>query len=172
MPTPRPFEAFRVKNIFVGNLGSGDSDESVRALFESHGTVNRVHVVTDRDTGQTLGFGFVEMPNERERQEAIAAVDATRLLGRTLHVNQARPRDDRWGETKLNGIALSVCGPIMRVAIRGCDDAAQFVFRGGQWFAEDGLPAKITFLSPFSDDGLDTLLDASLSPSKIAEMVD
>jgi hypothetical protein len=73
---------------------------------------------------------------------------------------------------KLQGIVLSVCGPIMRVAIRGCDDASQFIFRDSLWLAEDGFPVKITFLSPFSDDGLDTWLDADLSPSVAAARVD
>jgi RNA recognition motif-containing protein len=86
-----------VKSIFVGNLGFGASEESVRALFETYGTVGRVNIVTDRDTGQPRGFGFVEMANDREAEKAIAAVNGTDFEGRTLTVNEARPKADRPG---------------------------------------------------------------------------
>jgi RNA recognition motif-containing protein len=65
-----------LKNIFVGNLSFGASEESVRALFETHGTVGRVNIVTDRDSGQPRGFGFVEMANDAEGLKAIAAINA------------------------------------------------------------------------------------------------
>jgi cold-inducible RNA-binding protein len=84
-----------VKNIYVGNLSFGASEESVRALFEIHGTVNRVNIVTDRDSGQPRGFGFVEMANDAEGNKAIAAVNGMDLDGRTLSVNEARPKADR-----------------------------------------------------------------------------
>ena len=84
-----------MKNIYVGNLSFGASEESVRALFETHGTVDRVNIVTDRDTGQPRGFGFVEMPNDGEGAKAIAAVNGTGLDGRTLNVNEARPKTER-----------------------------------------------------------------------------
>ena len=84
-----------MKNIFVGNLGFSASEESVRALFETHGTVGRVNIVTDRDTGQPRGFGFVEMANDGEAEKAIAAVNGTEFEGRTLNVNEARPKTDR-----------------------------------------------------------------------------
>lgn len=86
-----------MKNIYVGNLSFGASEESVRALFETHGTVGRVNIVTDRDTGQPRGFGFVEMTNDAEGDRAIAAVNGTDLDGRTLNVNEARPKTDRPG---------------------------------------------------------------------------
>jgi RNA recognition motif-containing protein len=86
-----------VKSIYVGNLGFGASEESIRALFEPHGTVTRVNIVTDRDTGQPRGFGFVEMPNAGEAEKAIAAINGTDLEGRTLDVKEARPRADRSG---------------------------------------------------------------------------
>jgi len=84
-----------VKNIFVGNLSFGASEESVRTLFETHGTVNRVNICTDRDSGQPRGFGFVEMANDGEGEKAIAAINGSDLNGRSLTVNEARPKADR-----------------------------------------------------------------------------
>src|ERR1019366_7017910 len=84
-----------MKNIYVGNLSFGASEDSVRALFETHGTVDRVNICTDRDTGQARGFGFVEMSNDGEGEKAIAAVNGVDLGGRTLNVNEARPKTDR-----------------------------------------------------------------------------
>ena len=86
-----------MKNIYVGNLSFEASEESVRALFETHGTVDRVNIVTDRDTGQPRGFGFVEMANDGEGEKAIAAVNGTELGGRALNVNEARPKAERSG---------------------------------------------------------------------------
>lgn len=86
-----------MKNIYVGNLGFGASEESVRALFATHGTVGRVNLVTDRDTGQPRGFGFVEMANDGEAEKAIAALNGKDFEGRTLNVNEARPKTDRSG---------------------------------------------------------------------------
>jgi len=160
-----------MQNVFVGNLSFGASEESVRALFQSHGAVGRVNIVTDQTTGQPLRFGFVEMPNDGEREAAISAVNDTNLDGYTLHVNQACPREDRWTGTKSDGVVLSVCGPIMRVAVRDCNDAAEFTFRSGQWFAENGLPVTITFRSPFGDNGLDTYLEVTSSPARTAVWV-
>jgi cold-inducible RNA-binding protein len=84
-----------VKNIYVGNLSFDATEESVRALFEAYGTVGRVNIVTDRDTGQPRGFGFVEMANDGEGEKAIAAVNGTELGGRALNVNEARPKAER-----------------------------------------------------------------------------
>jgi cold-inducible RNA-binding protein len=84
-----------VKNIYVGNLSFEATEESVRALFEAYGTVGRVNIVTDRDTGQPRGFGFVEMANDGEGEKAIAAVNGTELGGRALNVNEARPKAER-----------------------------------------------------------------------------
>jgi len=84
-----------VKNIYVGNLSFAASEDSVRALFEAYGAVGRVNIVTDRDTGQPRGFGFVEMPNDAEGEKAIAAVNGQDLDGRTLNVNEARPKTER-----------------------------------------------------------------------------
>jgi|SRR5450432_391563 cold-inducible RNA-binding protein len=84
-----------MKNIFVGNLSFGATEDSVRALFETHGAVGRVNIVTDRDSGQPRGFGFVEMSNDGEGEKAIAALNGTDLDGRALNVNEARPKAER-----------------------------------------------------------------------------
>jgi RNA recognition motif-containing protein len=84
-----------MKNIFVGNLSFGATEGSVRTLFEAYGTVDRVSIVTDRDTGQARGFGFVEMGNDGEGQRAITALNGQELDGRAINVNEARPKSDR-----------------------------------------------------------------------------
>lgn len=84
-----------MKNIFVGNLSFGATEEGVRSLFEAHGTVERVSIVTDRDTGQPRGFGFVEMTNDSEAEKAIAALNGREHGGRDLNVNEAHPKTDR-----------------------------------------------------------------------------
>jgi cold-inducible RNA-binding protein len=81
-----------MKNIFVGNVSFQTSEQQIRSLFETHGTVDRVNVVTDRDTGQARGFAFVEMGNSSEADQAIAALNGTDVDGRTLNVNEARPK--------------------------------------------------------------------------------
>jgi len=81
-----------MKNIFVGNLSFGATEETVRSLFASHGSVERVNIVTDRDTGKARGFGFVEMTNDVEGEKAIAALNGTDLDGRALNVNEAHPK--------------------------------------------------------------------------------
>ena len=86
-----------MKNIFVGNLSFGATEDAVRSLFEAYGTVQRVSIVTDRDSGQPRGFGFVEMANDGEGEKAIAALNGRDLEGRTLNVNEARPKEDRGG---------------------------------------------------------------------------
>lgn len=84
-----------MKNIFVGNLSFEATEDTVRSLFEQYGTVERVSIITDRDTRQSRGFGFVEMSNNDEALRAIAALDGKELDGRALNVNEARPREDR-----------------------------------------------------------------------------
>lgn len=86
-----------MKNIYVGNLNFGATEDSVRTLFETHGTVGRVNIVTDRDTGQPRGFGFVEMSNDGEGEKAIAALNGKDFDGRALSVNEARPKTERSG---------------------------------------------------------------------------
>jgi RNA recognition motif-containing protein len=86
-----------LKNIFVGNLSFGATEEAVRTMFEAYGTVDRVNVVTDRDTGRARGFGFVEMSVAAEADAAIAGLNGRELDGRALNVNEARPKEDRGG---------------------------------------------------------------------------
>jgi len=81
-----------LKNIFVGNLDFSATDSSVRAMFEQYGTVDRVNLVTDRDTGRSRGFAFVEMSNTEEADRAIAALNGADFEGRALNVNEARPK--------------------------------------------------------------------------------
>jgi cold-inducible RNA-binding protein len=84
-----------MKNIFVGNLSFGATESSVRSLFEAYGAVDRVSIVTDRDTGQARGFGFVEMSVNSDADRAIAELNGRELDGRALNVNEARPKTDR-----------------------------------------------------------------------------
>ncbi len=86
-----------MKNIFVGNLDFGATEDSLRSLFESHGAVQRVSIMTDRDTGRSRGFAFVEMTNSDEADRAIAALNGADLNGRALNVNEARPKTERGG---------------------------------------------------------------------------
>jgi RNA recognition motif-containing protein len=84
-----------LKNIFVGNLSFGATEDAVRSMFETYGAVDRVSIVTDRDTGQARGFGFVEMSNNAEGDQAIAGLSGRDLDGRALTVNEARPKAER-----------------------------------------------------------------------------
>ena len=86
-----------MKNIFVGNLSFGATEDAVRSMFEAYGTVDRVSVVTDRETGRARGFGFVEMSSDDEAGRAIAALNGRELDGRALNINEARPKEDRGG---------------------------------------------------------------------------
>ena len=86
-----------MKNIFVGNLDFGVREEAIRALFETYGAVERVSIMTDRETGRSRGFAFVEMTNEGEAERAISALNGTNLSGRALNVNEARPKAERTG---------------------------------------------------------------------------
>jgi RNA recognition motif-containing protein len=81
------------KRIYVGNLPFSASDDEIRAMFGEHGTVESVALITDRDTGRPRGFGFVEMSSGAD--EAIQALHQRDMDGRSLNVNEARPRNDR-----------------------------------------------------------------------------
>ena len=85
------------KNLYVGNLSYDTSQERLQELFEAYGEVVSANVITDRDTGRSRGFGFVEMSNEDEANAAIDALNGQEVDGRTLTVNEARPRADRGG---------------------------------------------------------------------------
>ncbi len=86
-----------MKNIFVGNLDFSVREEAIRALFETYGTVERVSIMTDRETGRSRGFAFVEMTNEGEAERAISALNGKDMSGRALNVNEARPKTERTG---------------------------------------------------------------------------
>jgi RNA recognition motif-containing protein len=86
-----------MKNIFVGNLSFRTTEDEVRSLFAAYGGVERVNLITDRDTGQPRGFGFVEMSNDGEAERAIAELNGRELGGRAINVNEARPKEDRGG---------------------------------------------------------------------------
>lgn len=84
-----------MKNIFVGNLSFGTTEATIRSMFESYGSVERVNIVTDRDTGQARGFAFVEMSVDAEGNAAINALNGRDVDGRALNVNEARPKGER-----------------------------------------------------------------------------
>ena len=84
-------------NIYVGNLSYTATEDDIRAAFEQYGTVSAVNIITDRETGRSRGFAFVEMADGREAKEAIEKVNLTDVAGRTITVNEARPREDRGG---------------------------------------------------------------------------
>jgi RNA recognition motif-containing protein len=82
-------------NIYVGNLPYNVRDEDLQSMFAAHGEVSSARVIMDRESGRSKGFGFVEMPNSDEAQAAIDALNDTDAGGRSLRVNEARPREDR-----------------------------------------------------------------------------
>jgi cold-inducible RNA-binding protein len=84
-----------MKNIYVGNLTFDATEDQVRSLFEAYGPVDKVSIVTDRDTGQPRGFAFVEMMDDDSAGKAMEALNGTNLGGRNLTVNEARPKTDR-----------------------------------------------------------------------------
>jgi len=83
--------------LYVGNLSYEVTDAALAAMFEAHGAVKSAQVVMDRDTGRSKGFGFVEMSNDQEAQAAITALNGQQVGGRSLTVNEARPRENRGG---------------------------------------------------------------------------
>jgi len=85
------------KKLYVGNLGYGVSNSDLEELFAPFGTVQSAQVITDRETGRSKGFGFVEMASDDEAQAAIKGLDGKDMGGRPLTVNEAKPREDRRG---------------------------------------------------------------------------
>jgi RNA recognition motif-containing protein len=81
-------------NIYVGNLSFNATEDDIRQAFEAYGQVSTASIVKDKFTGQSRGFGFVEMANDTEAQAAIAGLNGKELQGRTLTVNEARPRTE------------------------------------------------------------------------------
>ena len=86
-----------MKNIFVGNLSFNTGEDELRQIFETYGQVDRVSILTDRETGRSRGFGFVEMANAEEGDKAITALNSSQFGGRTINVNEARPKAERAG---------------------------------------------------------------------------
>jgi len=91
------------KKLYVGNLAYGVTDSDLETMFSAHGTVTSAQVIMDRDTGRSKGFGFVEMSNDQEAQNAIQALNGQVADGRSLIVNEARPREDRGGHRSGGG---------------------------------------------------------------------
>src|SRR5436305_1289950 len=114
-----------MKNLYVGNLPHSTTEAELRTVFEAHGAVDKVSIVTDRDTGRSRGFGFVEMTDAGEADKAIAALNGTELGGRALTINEAKPKSDRprsgGGQRNrclrpwLEGIAPSVLSAVRQV---------------------------------------------------------
>ncbi len=92
-----------MKNIFVGNLDFNTSEDELRQMFAAYGQVDRVSIMTDRETGRSRGFGFVEMANAEDGEKAIAALNGSQLGGRKLNVNEARPKVERGGGRERGG---------------------------------------------------------------------
>jgi cold-inducible RNA-binding protein len=92
-----------MKNIFVGNLDFAATESSIRSLFEPYGNVERVNLVTDRDTGRSRGFAFVEMTDSGEADRAITALNGVNCDGRALNINEARPKTSGGGGGRPSG---------------------------------------------------------------------
>ncbi|HVT92851.1 MAG TPA: RNA-binding protein [Bryobacteraceae bacterium] len=92
-----------MKNIFVGNLSFSATEDDLRSLFEPYGTLDRVTIITDRDTGRSRGFGFVEMANGSEADGAISGLDGREWNGRALKVNEALPKTSGGGGGRFAG---------------------------------------------------------------------
>lgn len=90
-------------NIYLGNLSYRSGEVDIKAAFENYGTVSTVNIITDRETGRSKGFGFVEMPNDSEALAAIEGLNGTDMGGRNINVNQARPREERSSGNKFGG---------------------------------------------------------------------
>ena len=86
-----------MKNLYVGNLPHSTTEAELRSMFEAHGSVGKITLVTDRDTGRSRGFGFVEMTDANEASKAITALNGADLGGRSLTINEAKPKSERPG---------------------------------------------------------------------------
>ena len=82
-------------NIYVGNLSYDVTEDEVRDIFSSHGEISSISIIKDKYSGQSKGFGFVEMPNQAEAEEAIKTLNESDLKGRNIKVNQAKPKEER-----------------------------------------------------------------------------
>ena len=86
-----------MKSVFVGNVSFQTTESDLTSLFQPFGEVGRVQIMTDRDTGRSRGFGFVEMTNDEEAAKAMSALNGKEVGGRALNVNEARPKPERSG---------------------------------------------------------------------------
>jgi len=84
-------------NIYIGNLPYSISEDELRELFATHGEVSSANIIMDRDSGRSKGFGFIEMPDKAQGEAAINAINQTDVQGRSVRVNEARPRNDNRG---------------------------------------------------------------------------
>jgi len=91
------------KKLYVGNLGYGIGNRELEQLFAAYGTVRSAEVITDRTTKQSKGFGFVEMGSDQDARAAIAALNGKEIEGRTVTVNEARPKEGASGGGKRGG---------------------------------------------------------------------
>jgi RNA recognition motif-containing protein len=91
------------KKLYVGNLSFGVTEDQLRELFAPYGSVQLAQLITDRDTGRSKGFGFVEMGSDQEAQAAIAGMNGQMVDGRALTVNEAKPKEDRGGRGGYGG---------------------------------------------------------------------
>jgi len=82
-------------NIYVGNLSFNATEDDVKSAFEAHGTVETTSIIKDKFSGQSKGFGFVEMSNKEEAENAIQSLNGSDFKGRAIKVNEAKPREDR-----------------------------------------------------------------------------
>src|SRR5580692_8267581 len=108
-----------MKNLYVGNLPHSTTESELRTVFEAHGAVEKVSIVTDRKTGRARGFGFVEMTNAAEADKAVAALNGTELGGRALKINEAQPKTDRRAAEAVveNDLAVVVGAAVAAVAM-------------------------------------------------------
>ena len=83
-----------IMNIYIGNLPYSISEDELRNLFAAHGEVTSANIIMDRDSGRSKGFGFIEMPDNAQGEAAINAINQTDVQGRSVRVNEARPRND------------------------------------------------------------------------------
>jgi len=84
-------------NIYIGNLPYSISEDELRELFAAHGEVSSANIIMDRDSGRSKGFGFIEMPDKAQGEAAVNAINQTDVQGRSVRVNEARPRNDNRG---------------------------------------------------------------------------
>src|SRR4030088_3007490 len=114
-----------MKKLFVGNIPHTTTEAELRTLFEPHAAIQQVSIVTERDTGRSRGFAFVEMTDSSEAEKAIAALNGTELGGRALNINEARPKTNKGGfrDRRPGGGGVSGGGGVGRNDYQG--DAGQ-----------------------------------------------